>query len=171
MAKKQQKKKISKEKELKDTSTNVGIDYEKLAEIILLAQKINNSEKKAKEQPKGFWRKIWFIITNKKLENSNILTASIAGIMQLFFNFIALVVAILGVLCFIAFIVVLCTGENSRFLFNYIISVPLLLMSALITRGIANEIGREDDRNYIFTAFSGIVSFVALIISLIALFK
>ena len=39
MAKKQQKKKISKEKELKDTSTNVGIDYEKLAEIILLAQK------------------------------------------------------------------------------------------------------------------------------------
>ena len=47
----------------------------------------------------------------------------------------------------------------------------LLLAIALIFRCIANEIRAEKDRNYIVSVFSGLVSFAALIVALVALFK
>jgi hypothetical protein len=45
------------------------------------------------------------------------------------------------------------------------------LTFALLLRASANEFDKEKDRNYIISVFSGIVSFVALIVALVALFK
>ena len=143
-------------------------DVEKLKELALLVKEI---DKKKNEPPKTFWAKVWCVITNKKLENSNFLTMSVAALMQLFFNFIALILTFTAILCVVAFFSIVCSNGDKQYLLNYIFGAPLMLMLALITRGIANEIGREEDRNYIFTAFSGIVSFIALIVALIALFK
>ena len=47
----------------------------------------------------------------------------------------------------------------------------LALLIALLFRASANEIKAENDRNYIIALFSGIVSFVALIVALIAMFN
>jgi NADH:ubiquinone oxidoreductase subunit 6 (subunit J) len=47
----------------------------------------------------------------------------------------------------------------------------LLFLISVMFRGAANDIKREKDRNYIVALFSGIVSFVALIISIIALYR
>ena len=47
----------------------------------------------------------------------------------------------------------------------------IVAVYSLIFRGAANDIKYEEDRNYIVAVFSGIVSFVALIISIIALYR
>ena len=54
--------------------------------------------------------------------------------------------------------------------FMTLICILLFLISVMF-KGAANDIKCEKDRNYIVSLFSGIVSFVALIISFIALFK
>ena len=48
--------------------------------------------------------------------------------------------------------------------------VVLVLYSFLLWKS-AKEIETEKDRNYIISVFSGIVSFAALIVALVALFK
>ena len=52
--------------------------------------------------------------------------------------------------------------------------IALLIISMLlfcVLFNIAKEISKEKDRNYIISVFSGIVSFAALIVALVALFK
>lgn len=46
----------------------------------------------------------------------------------------------------------------------------LCFVIAVIIKVMANDIKREKDRHYVLAAFSGIISFVALIVSLISLF-
>ena len=189
---KKKRNKREKRMDVKIENVNVEIDYEKLAKAIVTAQNKANEQEQKKEtellksekneeknktytnkefNKKDFWYKVWYIIANRKIEDSNFLTTAIAGIMQLFFNVIAFCLTIFAILCFSCIIYVLFKGENHIYIVNYVIATPVSLMLALIIRGIANEIGREKDKNYIFTAFSGIVGFVALIVALIALFK
>ena len=47
----------------------------------------------------------------------------------------------------------------------------LTFLISLLFKGAANDIKREEDRNYIVALFSGVVSFVALIISIVALIQ
>lgn len=47
----------------------------------------------------------------------------------------------------------------------------ILSLYAILLWGAANEIDREQDKNYIVAIFSGVVSFVALIIGMVALCK
>lgn len=192
MSLKKDRNKIGNRMDVKVENVNVEIDYNKLANAIVTAQNIAKEQERKKEvellklekkeeknktytnkelNKKGFWYKVWYIISNRKIEDSNFLTSAIAGIMQLFFNAIALFLTIFAILCFSCIFYVLFKGENYIYIFNYVIVTPISLMLALIIRGIANEIGREKDKNYIFTAFSGIVGFVALIVALVALLK
>ena len=152
---------------------NLEIDYDKLAEAIVKAKKYNEDQKYNPETStkKDFWKKVWCIITNKIPDNTAFLTTSIAGLMQLFFNSVALLLLIVGLLCLAVIFVIIIQGTNWQYLATYIMLAGLLPMIALIMRGIANEMEREKDKNYIISAFSGIVSFVALIVALIALFK
>ena len=163
------------EKKLPENSNENKEEIEKLAELLFKFFKEKEEKNKTytneELNKKGFWFKVWYIISNRKIENSNFLTSAIAGIMQLFFNAIALFLTIFAILFFLCIFYVLFKGENYIYIFNYVIATPTSLMLALIIRGIANEIGREKDKNYIFTAFSGIVGFVALIVALVALFK
>ena len=148
---------------------NLEIDYDKLAKAIVKAQE--RSDTKESTSKIGFWRKVWCVITNKNDDSTVSLTDSLAGLMSLFFNAVAWILFITGLLCFAMIFVVIFQATNIQYLFSYIILTVLLPMLSLIMRGIANEIGREKDKNYIIAAFSGIVSFVALIVALIALFK
>ena len=127
--------------------------------------------KKQGSQKIGFWKKTWFVITNKTDDATVSLSMALSGLMALFFNIIALILLLIG-LTFLAMVFV---GFFKSFdilsLVLNIIFALLLPLLALIMRGIANEIGREKNKDYIMAAFSGIVSFVALIVALIALFK
>ena len=62
----------------------------------------------------------------------------------------------------------------SRNIFQIIYSITitvLLVLYPLMLWKSAKEIETEKDRNYIISVFSGIVSFAALIVALVALFK
>ena len=90
-------------------------------------------------------------------------------------------VALFGVFAFIALMVGLdatcdkMIWEDWQILLNvFTIATTILigiaiLLYALIIWGSATEIENEKDKNYIVSVFSGIVTFVALIVALIAL--
>ena len=61
-------------------------------------------------------------------------------------------------------------GNAFSIAFAIALFVVLVLYSFLLWKS-AKEIETEKDRNYIISVFSGIVSFAALIVALVALFK
>ena len=127
--------------------------------------------KKQGSQKIGFWKKTWFVITNKTDDATVSLSMTLSGLMALFFNIIALILLLIG----LAFLAMVFVGFFKSFdILSLVLNISfalLLPLLALIMRGIANEIGREKNKDYIMAAFSGIVSFVALIVALVALFK
>ena len=151
---------------------NLEIDYDKLADAIAKAQE------KSKSKPIKkicFWKSVWLIIRNKEPQNGMKTAYMLAEVMAGMFNIIAIIGAALFAIIICFSILELDWGPG---ILNYIsqgISVGALLFASfaisLLFRGIANEIRAEKDRNYIISVFSGIVSFAALIVALVALFK
>lgn len=164
-------------------SINMEIDYDKLAEAIV---KANNTENVKQEEEINFSAKEKFrilkkgivqIITCKNKTESALTTGFFAILVSFFFRALAL----FGVFAFAALIIGLfdtCRGmtwAGLQFLPNIftilttiLIGIALLIYS-LIIWGSATEIENEKDKNYIISVFSGIVTFVALIVAFIAL--
>ena len=161
------------------------IDYEKLSSAIVKAQieynSLKNSEEgvnDAVEEKIGFLKAVKIIILNERAGNGTMVSGILASIISLVFNIMALLLAVLSICFFVAgidFIV-----ENIRMdsldcftaISLSILIVVVIIISfliALLFRASANEIKAENDRNYIVSMFSGLVSFVALIIALVAL--
>ena len=136
-----------------------------------MAKKKKQKKDKKLSKKVGFWKKTWLVITNKTDDGTVSLSMALSSLMSLFFNFIALILFLLGVIFAVVSFVILFQQFNFVTLTFGVISVLLLPLLSLIMRGIANEIGREKNKDYIMAAFSGIVSFVALIVALVALFK
>lgn len=164
-------------------SINMEIDYDKLAEAIV---KANNTENVKQEEEINFSAKEKFrilkkgivqIITCKNKTESALTTGFFAILVSFFFRALAL----FGVFAFAALIIGLfdtCRGmtwAGLQFLpniFTILTTILIgiaLLMYSLIIWGSATEIENEKDKNYIISVFSGIVTFVALIVAFIAL--
>ncbi len=163
----------------------VEIDYEKLAEAIVKANATSDSlsEKKLQNEDKlTLWDAfihILNIIFNKKETNGTMTLELLGTMINIVFNS----VAILGV------IVLLCTSivfvdtmkgfvwsvemvvGNILGILCMIAIVFIIAVFSLIFRGAANEIKREKDRSYVVDVFSGVVSFAALIVAIVALLK
>lgn len=139
---------------------NLEIDYKELAQAIVEAQ--NDAEK-------------------QQTERKSFVSNSFAFWISLFFRF----VSILGIaVCIIGFITIIQYAINTaiwntphNIVANIFVlgTIGLLLISfgayCIIMWRAAKEIETEKDRNYIISVFSGIVSFAALIVALVALFK
>ena len=156
---------------------NLEIDYDKLAYAIVKAQK--NADTVAQPDDKlNFWKAVWLIIRNKESKSGKRYATVLAEVMAVIFNLIALC-SVVGALV-VGGITIYMSNWNVSFqqviwqIVESVDSVMIILglfAFALICRGIANEIQAEKDRNYIISVFSGIVSFAALIVALVALFK
>lgn len=139
---------------------NLEIDYDKLAEAIVKAQ--SKTEKQRKEKKSSISDSFIFWIS-------------------LFFR----VISIFGIaICIIGFIAIIQYAINTAIwntannivanIFTFgIIGLFIITFGAycIIMWRAAKEIETEKDRNYVVSVFSGIVSFVALIVALVALFK
>ena len=158
---------------------NLEIDYDKLAEAIVRAQ--NKSEEIIEEEDDidiGFWKSIWCIIRNKEKTNDNLLAVAMSMLMSLVFNVLAFVF-VSGAIVLIVILVNFVykpfdKGLDGNILVNALMCLSFSCASALLgllMRGIANDISWENNKNYIVAVFSGIVSFAALIVALVALFK
>lgn len=162
------------------------IDYDKLAEAIVKANNKQNTELtkqeeeiklSAKEKFRILKKGIFQIITCKNKTENALTTGLFAILVSMLFR----AVAIFGVVAFVALISGLidtCNGmtwEGLQIIPNVftiattiLIGIAILLYS-LVIWGSATEIENERDKNYIISVFSGIVTFVALIVALIAL--
>ena len=153
---------------------NLEIDYDKLAEAIVKAQE-KATEQPAPSENMGFWKSIWLIIRNRESQTGMRGASLLSEVIAFIFNVMAIIcVAISGIIGVWG----LPRLEWQAGIFQNIIqglfSVLLLFISlgvALIFRAVANEIKAEKDRDYILSVFSGILSFAALIVALVALFK
>lgn len=162
-----------------------NFDYDKLAKAINAASKseIEDADCQQQEQEKltfsGFFKLIYYIIFNKKQSNGTMTSGLLSGLIALAFNGLA----ILGLIIFICGIVAVINIVKScvwkpEFVANNLSTISLMVafivivgMFSLIFRAAANEMAKEKDRNYVVAVFSGIVSFAALVVALVALLK
>ena len=161
------------------------IDYDKLAEAIVKANNKQNTELTKQEEELNLSAKEKFRILRKgiiqiikcKNKTENALTT---GFFAMLVSFLFRAVAIFGVFAFVALISGLidtCSGmtwaglqfiPNIFTILTTILIGVAILMYSLVIWGSATEIENEKDKNYIISVFSGIVTFVALIVALIA---
>lgn len=162
------------------------IDYDKLAEALVKANNNQNIKLVAQEEEinlskkekfKIFRKGIIQIITCKNKTENALTTGFFAMIVSLLFRAIAL----FGVFAFVVLMQVLhdqCCGMTwvgLEIIPNIFIIATMgligiaILMYSLIVWGSATEVENEKDKNYIVSLFSSIVTFVALIVALIAL--
>lgn len=138
---------------------NLEIDYEKLAEAIVKAQEKNESEANGRKK-------------------------YTSGTFASLISFVFYALSIFGWVFSIAIPISIYSmwntfrwdsfasgiGNITAMLLMLGIMAVIVLYSILLWRS-AKEIETEKDRNYIISVFSGIVSFAAMIIALIALLK
>lgn len=164
-------------------SVNLDIDCDKLAEAIVKAQQRvqeqqYNSEIKTKITIKEYIKAIGLILRNKGNTQGNLTVSIFVLLISMTFRFIAvagfsftLTGIIVAVKCILHGIDV---GNIALWIISAIglivLSVFIFLYSVIIW-GASNEVEKEKDKNYIVSVFSGIVSFAALIIAIIALVK
>ena len=135
------------------------IDYDKLADAIVKAQEINE---------------------DKANQKHRFTSGSFAMLITVAFRVFSAFVGLLAVLMLVAPVVSWSTLQWNSFT-NIVTSIVTIVFCIVFTTVLgvytillwksANEIETEKDRNYIISVFSGIVSFAALIVALVALFK
>lgn len=164
------------------TIVNNEINYDKLAEAIVRA---NATKQEVEEAPKEkisvkeFWKTVGMIITNKKASNGQLAAGLLSVPMSVLFNTLAVVAVLAMIGGIIAIVKTAFSFSWSAELFfsNVIVILFCFLLIvfvavlALYFRGVANEIAAEKDRNYVVDVFSGLTSFAALIVALVALIK
>lgn len=138
---------------------NLEINYDKLAEAIVTAQEKSEDE------------------ANK---NRKFTSGSFAMLIMVAFGGFSIFVALLAASLILALVVSWNTLQWDGFTnivvsiltiaFCIVFAIVLVLYAVLLWKS-AKEIETEKDRNYIISVFSGIVSFAALIVALVALFK
>lgn len=182
------------------TIINNHIDYDKLAQAIVKALAEANSEKEISIQeevePKQkldiwqhirkfletinqFLKLIYYTIFNRKHCNGEITSGLFGGLMQLVFNILAILgwamfvscIAYFGTITAYRMWTVYSLVDNIMFIVQWLLYILIMGIYSLIFRSMANEMAVEKDRNYIVAVFSSVVCFVALIVSLVALFK
>lgn len=170
-------------------SVNMELDYDKLAEAIVKAQQkaekqkllqVQQEENKGKKlSAKENFKMIRAIITNKAKSNGTMTSSFLGGLMSIFFNFLSLCGIIFLVLDIAALIITAKdlvfsfeTLVNNVFVISFFVIIGVfLLVIAFIFRAIANEIEKENERNYIIAVFSAVVAFVALVVSIMDVIK
>ncbi len=173
---------------LQKIHVEIPVDYELLAKEILKQQELLDKAKETVEKKKEdnstekicFCKVVWGIIRNKRDTEGVILSNGMATVLSVFFILLGYGLLLLSVVIF-AFVFLFALAQSwSSFsditrnilglLFILILSFSSLVYGVAMI-GAGHEIDQEEDRNYIVDVFSGIIGFVALIVSLIALFK
>lgn len=164
------------------------LDYEKLTLAIVKAQKeIGGIAKKEimptndkYEERISFWQAVKSIVKNDRSTNGNMISGILGKILSIVFNFMALLVLLFATFFLISSIQIIfaheyltCTDYCNAIVLGVfiVLMVILCVLLALLFRASANEIQAEKDREYIIALFSGLVSFVALVVAFAALFN
>ena len=138
---------------------NLEIDYDKLAEAIVKANsKLDTKANQSKKFTSGMFSISVFVILRVIallgwIIAFALLIDSINTFIEMSWNDFSTI-----------------SGNIFQIIYSITITVLLVLYPLMLWKS-AKEIETEKDRNYIISVFSGIVSFAALIVALVALFK
>lgn len=161
---------------------NLEIDYDKLAEAIVKAQKkateSEETEKSTKEK-RNLFVNIGRILRGERSKDGRMLSAPFEIFISSLYRTIAIMGCIMIVIFNISAVIVLINASwQDLAIISNIISIILTIsisflgfLVMVLFWGAANEIEHEKDKNYIIGVFSGIVSVAALIVAIIALYK
>ena len=137
---------------------NLEIDYDKLAEAMVRANnKIEAEANQSKNITSGMFSMLIFVILR---------LVAFAGWLIAFLILLDSIDICLA-MSWIGWGII---GNIFQIVYKAVIIIMMILYSLLLWRA-AKEFETEKDRNYVISVFSGIVSFAALIVALIALFK
>lgn len=150
------------------------IDYEKLAEAIVVAERKANALNDEKVRQKiSVWESMGHIIKGKSSEDGRYLVGPFAVLAAMFFRVLAvatfislLLVDILAVWNWDWFWTAL--GNTLIFLI-WLMANPVLFLLLFLFLGAANDIENEKDKSIVLSVFSGITSIVAIVIAIIAI--
>ncbi len=162
-------------------SKSLEIDYEKLADALIKAEKKASEMKSLKEEsPKekrSVFKAIWSILKGEKSEDGRYLSAPYIFIIVILYK----IIAVTGLLLLIpytitsfSYIASLQWSKDVLFI-NIIILIILILVFVIVFLymmlflGAANDMENEKDKDYVMNVFTGLVSIVALVISIIAI--
>ena len=138
---------------------NLEINYDKLAEAIVKANsKLDAEANQSKKFTSGMFSMSVFVILRVIallgwIIAFALLIGSINTFIEMSWNDFSTI-----------------SGNIFQIVYSITITVLLVLYPLMLWKS-AKEIETEKDRNYIISVFSGIVSFAALIVALVALFK
>ena len=169
---------MKEDKDVKERTVYVEkqmIDYEKLAEAIVVAERKANEAQKDNQvrQKISVWKSIGYIMKGKSSEDGRYLVGPFAVLAALFFR-------ILAVATFISLLLVdifavwnwdwfwAALGNTLIFLI-WLMANPVLFLLLFLFLGAANDIENEKDRSIVLSVFSGITSIVAIVIAIIAI--
>lgn len=166
-------------------SVNLDIDCDKLARALVKAQEQAKEYQYNEEQKpqtkitiKEYIKAIGLILRNKNDTKGNLTASIFALLISLTFRIIAFTgfsVSVTGIIVAVKCVLHgLDVGNMALWIISaiglIILSVFVFLYSVIIW-GASNEVEKDKDKNYIVSVFSGLVSFAALIIAVIALVK
>ena len=160
---------------------NLEIDYDKLAEAIVKAQRTEATcNDKNENNPKlPFHKRLWNFLSNRSPKTST-------GLNDLFQLPILLLFRVCAISCCLLLPIVIwaslrALSELEYGFLNffdwawvaelYILAPVFLFIMVIILWDAANQLSREKDQSIIMATFSNTVSLVALIIAFVALFK
>ena len=179
---------MARKKEEQQTIINISemkceVDYDKLADAIVKAQAVASKQtkerKKEKITLKDIWREIVAILCNKRNADGTMTTSAFAMMNYIVFG-VASVLSLAVSGASIAVLVVMLadmvwTGweiwKNIVTIFILIVMMVIALFFFILFRGVSNEMQQEEDKSFLLSVFSGIVSFAALIVALISLLR
>lgn len=165
----------------------IEIDYDKLADAIVLAQEkakhksVHSDKTKLpfKVAIKQFFISIWSILAGKKNSEGHLSIGLLAVPLAVFLKMAASIGIIVSVyLIFQSLFLNHLAWTNLSVVVNSVLSIIItiafvaaILLYSILMWGAADEIERSDEKDFIFAMFSSIVAFAALITSIIALKK
>ena len=127
-----------------------------------------------------FLKKVWLVITDRADTHGNMTSGAFAFLVSIVFRAVALVgflVFALGIYAVVLYFLDLSWQNWPEIIRNIyaLVMVAMILfvlvMYSIIMWGASNEMRKEKDKNYIISVFSGVVSFAALIVALVALLR
>ena len=144
--------------------------------------KMPKQEDKASEKMTlwNFLKKVWQVLTNKADTHGNMTSGAFAMLVSVVFRAVALagfLIFAVGTYATVLYAIQLpwqgwvVVIKNIYVLTMVVMILFILGMYSLIMWGASNEMSKEKDKNYIVSVFSGVVSFAALIVALVALLR
>lgn len=165
---------------------NMEIDYDKLAEAIVRAEKkaeeIDELPKNSEKVSMWALFKAIFKIIFCKAETHGLTNSFFTAMTSLcfkFFGYVGCIVSLLmiGIAIYNAVMIDWSMSILKSNFYEYVVYFIIAGLSAIffifsvMMIGASREVENEKDKNYVVAIFSGIVSFAALIVALVALLK